>query len=154
MSQLFYFILQRFWNHVLSDPLSSVAILLGLVGIWRSEHPFTKLDKNLEHLIHSMKKNILGEMLTVTNSYAAFTRALQVVELDPMELPKDGAFALLTTFHFTKLLHPNLTAEEFAALRKLTRESVDTTARDYVHLLISSGMGKPKEGTELVDPSK
>jgi hypothetical protein len=153
MPQL-YFILQGFWDRVSSDPLSTIAIVLGVFGIWRSEHLFNKLDKNLEHLIQSMKSNILGEMLTVTNSYAAFTRALQVVELDPMELPKDGAFALLTTFHFTKLLHPNLTPEEFTALRKLTRESVDTTARDYVHLLIDSGMGKTKEGTELIDSPK
>jgi hypothetical protein len=153
MPQL-HFILQRLWAHVLSDPLSSIAILLGLVGIWRSEHLFTKLDTNLEHLIYSMKKNMLGEMLTVTSSYAAFTRALQVVELDPMELPKDSAFALLTTFHFTKLLHPNLTPEEFAALRKHTRESVDKTAREYVDELTKSGIGKLKEGIELVDPPK
>jgi hypothetical protein len=153
MPQL-HFILQRFWAHVLSDPLSSIAILLGLVGIWRSEYLFTKLDKNLEHLIDSMKKNMLGEMLTVTRSYAAFTRALQVVELDPMELPKDGAFALLTTFHFTKLLHPNLTPEESAAFRKHTRESVDKTAREYVDELTKSGIGRPKEGIELVDPPK
>jgi hypothetical protein len=127
---------------------------LGVVGIWRSEYLFTKLGKKLGNLIDSMKKNVLGEMLTVTNSYAAFTRALQAVELDPTELPKDGAFALLTTFHLTKLLHPNLTAEEFAALRKLTRESVDKTAREYVDLLTKSGMGKPRKGIELVDPPR
>jgi hypothetical protein len=149
-----YFILQRFWDHVLSDPLSTIAIILGVVGIWRSEYLFKKLDKNVEHLMQSMKNNMLREMLTVTNSYAAFTRALQVVELDPMELPKDGAFALLTTFHFTKLLHPNLTPEEFTALSKSTRESVDTTARDYAHLLINFGIGKTKEGVELIDPPK
>ena len=143
-----HFILQRLWAHFLSDPLASIAILLGAVGIWRSEHLFTKLDKNLKHLIDSMKKNMLGEMLTVTTSYAAFTRALQAVELDPMELPKDGAFALLTAFHFTKLLHSNLTPAEFAALRKLTKGRVDTTAREYVDLITKSGIGKPKEGIE------
>jgi hypothetical protein len=61
-----HFILQRLWAHLLSDPLASIAILLGAVGIWRSEHLFTKLDKNLKHLIDSMKENMLGEMLTVT----------------------------------------------------------------------------------------
>lgn len=153
MPQL-HFILQRLWAYGFSDLLAFIAILLGVVGIWRSEHLFTKLDKKLEHLIGSMRKNVLGEMLTVTTSYAAFTRALQAVELDPMELPKDGAFALLTTFHFMKLLHPNLTSEEFAELRKRTRGSVDTTARGYVDLLTTSGMGKPKQGIELVDPPK
>jgi hypothetical protein len=153
MPQL-HLIPQRFWAYVLSDPLAFFAILLGAVGIWRSERLFTKLDKNLEHLIDSMKKNMLGEMLTVTTSYAAFTRALQSVELDPMELPKDGAFALLTAFHFTKLLHTNLTPEEFAACRKLTRESVDKTAREYVDLLTKSGIGKPKQEIELVAPPK
>jgi len=115
---------------------------------------YSVLPKTHEHLIDSMKKNMLGEMLTVTTSYAAFTRALQSVELDPMELPKDGAFALLTAFHFTKLLHTNLTPEEFAACRKLTRESVDKTAREYVDLLTKSGIGKPKQEIELVAPPK
>lgn len=151
MPQL-HLILQRFWAHVSSDPLSSIAIVLGVVGIWRSEHLFRKLGKKLEDLIDSMKKNVLGEMVTVANSYAVFTRALQAVELDPMELPKDGAFALLTTFHLTKLLHPNLTSEEFAALRKRTREGVDKAAREYVDLLTKSGMGKLKQGIELVNP--
>jgi hypothetical protein len=49
MPQL-HLIPQRFWAYVLSDPLAFFAILLGAVGIWRSERLFTKLDKNLEHL--------------------------------------------------------------------------------------------------------
>ncbi len=146
-----HLILQQIVGTALLDPLSSIAILLGLVGIWRAEHLFAKLDKNLELLIDGLKRNMLGEMLTVTSSYAAFTRALQVVKLDPMELPKDGAFALLTTFQFMKLLHPNLTPEEFAALRKQTREGVDETAREYVDELTKSGVGKIKEGIELND---
>lgn len=146
------FILHGLWHHVLSDPLSTVAIILGVFGIWRAEHLFKKLDRNLQHLVHSMKNNILAEMLTVTNSYVAFTRALQVVELDPLELPKDAAFALLTRFHLNQLLHPNLAPQESAAFRKSARESVDTTARDYVRLLIDSGIGKRKEGVELIEP--
>ena len=153
MPQL-HFILQRLWAYGFSDLLAFIAILLGVVGIWRSEHLFTKLDKKLEHLIDGMRKNMLGEMLTVTTSYSAFTLALQAVELDPMELPKDGAFALLTTFQLTKLLHPILTPEEFATSRKHIRESVDKAAREYVDVLTKSGMGKLKEGIELVDPPK
>ncbi|HYB62024.1 MAG TPA: hypothetical protein VEH50_11165 [Methylomirabilota bacterium] len=149
-----HFILQRCWGYSLSDPLASFAIVLGAAGIIRADCLFAKLNKNLERLIDGMKEKMLREMLTITESYAAFTRALQAVELDPMELPKDGAFALLTAFHFQKLLNPKFTPEDLAALRKLTRGSVEKTARENVDLLIKSGIGKLKEGIELSDPPK
>src|ERR1700733_1051115 len=92
--------LHRIWEYLISDRglsivatvLSLVAIFLGLIGIWRAELLFKKLDQNLEHLIEGMKRNMLQESSNVTASYAAFTRALQAVELDPNELPKDAAF--------------------------------------------------------------
>ena len=67
-----------------------------------------------------------------------------------MELPKDGAFALLTAFHFTKLLHSNLTPAEFAALSQNSQKDAWTRPRvrhqppdDQVRQI-----GKPKEGIE------
>jgi hypothetical protein len=133
--------------------LSIIAILLGVAGIWRSERLFKKLDNNLNHLMEDMKDNTLRQAITVTVSYAAFTRALQAVELDPMELPKDGAFALLTAFQLQKLLNTDFTPEQLAELRTLTRESVDKNACRNVDQLIKSGMGKLKDGVELNDLS-
>ena len=44
-------LLHRFWETLVSDRgLAISAILLGVGGIWRSEHLFKKLDNNLEHL--------------------------------------------------------------------------------------------------------
>jgi len=138
-------LLNKLAENVFSDRgFSVIAILLGVVGIWRADHLFTKLDKSLKHLIENMKKNTLREATTVTTSYAAFARALQAVELDPMELPKDGAFALLTTFRFQQLLNPDFTPTELSELQKLTRDNVDRKALEYVDLLIRSGLGKPK----------
>src|ERR1700733_8397642 len=138
--------LHRIWEYLISDRglsivatvLSLVAIFLGLIGIWRAELLFKKLDQNLEHLIEGMKRNMLQESSNVTASYAAFTRALQAVELDPNELPKDAAFALLTTFNLLNLLNPGITPERFSELRKETRRKVDESALDYVEMLVRS----------------
>ena len=133
-----------------ADPLAFIAIVLGVVGIWRAEHLFSKLNTKLQGLVSNMRDHLVEEMRTVTISYAAFVRALQAVDLDPMELPKDGAFALLTSFHLTKLQFPALKPDEFAELRKRTRRTVDDEAREYVDLLIKSGIARAKDGVELV----
>jgi len=142
------------WLSIAAIVLGVVAIVLGVIGIWRAEHLFKKLDANLTNLLENLKKNTLREAITVVTSYAAFTRALQAVDLDPMELPKDGAFALLTCFHLQKLVNTHLTPEELSALHKLDRENVDKAAYGYVDLLIKSGMGKMKPDVELNIPSR
>jgi hypothetical protein len=154
--------LHRIWEYLISDRglsvvstvLSVVAIVLGLAGIWRAEYLFKKLDNTLEHLIEGMKKNMLREGVTVTASYAAFTRALQAVELDPMELPKDGAFALLTGFRFQQLLNPEFTPEQQEELRRLDRANVDKAARVFVDQVVKSGMGKHRDDIEMSEPTK
>lgn len=142
-------------EHLLfSDPLSAFAILLGVVGIWRAEALFRKLDSTLEHLIATMKVQVLDSAITVTGSYAAFQRALQVVEILPEELPEDAAFALFTSFHFQSLRFANAKPEDVAKLRKDTRANVDRDAKGYVQLLLSSGLAKKKPGVDLVDDPK
>jgi hypothetical protein len=124
--------------------LSVIAIVVGVGGIWRSEQLFRTLDNNLTRLIEDLKKNALQEATTVAGSYAAFTRALQFVELDAMELQKDAAFALLTQFRLQQLLHPEYTPAQHAELRKLDRANLGKAARGYVEMLLKSGMGKQK----------
>lgn len=137
-----------------ADPLSTFAILLGVVGIWRAEALFRKLDSTLEHLIATMKVQVLDSAITVTASYAAFQRALQAVEILSGELPKDAAFALFTAFHFQSLRFANAKPEDIAKLRKDTRANVDKDARGYVQMLLASGLAKKKPGVDLVDDTK
>ena len=129
-----------------------VAIMFGAAGIWRAEYLFRQLDKNLNHLIEEMKKDALQHATTVAASYAAFTRALQAIELDPKQLPKDGAFALLTSFYFQNKLNPGMAPEDLTRLHKNTRQTVEKIAREHVNLLLMSGMGKMKDGIRLTDP--
>ena len=76
--------------------LATVAIVVGVVGIWRAEHLFGKLNKRAD----KMREDFLGSATTTLVSYASFTKALQGIALSPTELSKDGAFALLTSFYF------------------------------------------------------
>ncbi|HUN61902.1 MAG TPA: hypothetical protein VMU53_07925 [Candidatus Sulfotelmatobacter sp.] len=136
MSQAFFF----------DRIIPTVAIVLGVAGIWRAEYLFKKLNDRAD----AMTEEFLRQVITVVTSYASFTRALQGVDLFPGELPKDGAFALLTTYHFQKLLHSGkFTPQQLAELRQLTREQVEKSARQDAELLINSKLGKLKDGVEL-----
>lgn len=126
--------------------LASVAILVGVVGIWRGEYLFERLNKRAD----KMTEEFLRSATTVTVSYASFARALLGVELFSEELPKDGAFALLTSFYFQQMLHSSkFTPEQLSELRKQTRKQVEVGARDYAEMLVKSGLGKMKDGVEF-----
>jgi hypothetical protein len=134
------------WTSASTDRwLAIIAIALGTAGILRAEWLFEKLYKKEKYI----KDAVLREAITVAISYASFSRALQAVELTALELTKDGAFALLTGFHFQKLINEDFTPEQFAELRKLTRKQVDKMARVYVQELVASGMASPKEGVVI-----
>jgi hypothetical protein len=138
-------------NNVLNDPLSAIAIFVGLFGIWRAEELFRKLDHTLEDLGSTIKVRTLDSIITVTCSYSAFRRALQAVEILPGELSEDAAFALFTTFHFQTQRFDKAGKEELVKLRKDTRAKVDSDARDYVQMLLSGGIACKKPGFEFAD---
>lgn len=144
-------LLESLRDNVFADPLSACAIVLGVVGIWRAESLFRRLETTLEHLIVTMKNQVLDSMITVTGSYASFRRAMQVVEIPPDELPEDAAFALLTSFHFQSVRFANAKPEDLSKLRKDTRAKVDTDAKGYVQMLLSSRMARKRPGVRLVD---
>ena len=134
------------WTSASTDRwLAIIAIALGTVGILRAEWLFEKLYKKEKYI----KNAVLTEGTTVAVSYASFSRALQAVELKPLELTKDGAFALLTGFRFQQLINEDFTPEQFAELREQTRKQVDKEARAYAKELIASGMASVKEGVEI-----
>lgn len=146
MSELF----RNAWHYLYSDRgLAVVAILVGIAAILRAEWLFEKLYRREKYI----KQAILEEANTVVLSYAAFSRAMQAVDLDQWELTKDGAFALFTCFHFQQLLHTGFTREEFAQLRKATRKQVDQMGTEYAELLVGSGLGSLKEGVVLTHGS-
>ena len=144
-------LLERLRDNAVSDPLSAFAIVLGVAGIWRAEALFSKLDATLEHLIATMRNQVLDSVITVTVSYAAFRRALQVVEIPPEELPEDAAFALFTSFHFQSLRFANAKPEDLKKLHKDTRAKIDTDAKGYVKMLLASEVARKKPGVSLVD---
>ena len=79
---------------------------------------------------------------------------MQFVEMNTLDLPKDGAFALFTVFRIHQLLYPKATPEQMAALRKKTRDAAEIGAREYAEMLIKSGQGKFRDGFEFNDPTK
>jgi hypothetical protein len=123
-----------------------LAIVVGVGGILRAEWLFEKLYKREKDI----REALLREANTVLLSYASFSRALQGLELDPMEMTKDGAFAALTSYHFQQLLHgSSYTPQQLVELRKLTREQIEKQARVYAEQFIAAGIGKLKDGVVL-----
>lgn len=138
--------LRDVWTFLSSDRgLAYVAIVVGVGGVLRADWLFHKLYQREKYI----REAILRETKTVLLSYAAFSRALQGVELDEAHLKKDGAFALLTSFRIQQLLFPDATPEQQAELRRTTREQIEKSARDYAEMIVNAGMGNLKEGLEL-----
>jgi hypothetical protein len=130
----------------LSDRFWAIfAIVLGLAGIARSDYLFHKLYKRAERA----RRDVLKEMETVLLSYAAFSRAMQFLDLAPQELSQDGAFALLTSFYVQQQLHHGSAFAELAQIRKNTRNQMEKSAREYGEMLIKSGLATLKAGCDF-----
>ena len=100
------------------------AIVLGLAGIARSDYLFHKLYQRARRA----RLDVFRQCETIFVSYAAFTRALQFMELDPKELSKDAAFALLTSYYVQQQLYPG--SPELTKLRKTTRNQIEKRRLD------------------------
>jgi hypothetical protein len=128
--------------------LGTVAILVGVGGILRAEWLFEKLYKREK----TIRESILREANTVLLSYASFSRALQAIDLEPTEMSRDGAFAMLTSYHFQQLLHrESFTPEQLNELRTMTRDQVEKQARTYAEQFVTAGLGKLKDGMSFND---
>lgn len=95
------------------------------------------------------KASHLQEMQNHTTSIAAFSRACQYVDFNPLEMNRESAILLLMTFRVQQLLSPGAAKEQLSQLRAQTRKQVEDTAREYATLIVSSGIGKMKEGYSL-----
>jgi hypothetical protein len=126
--------------------LGTLAILIGVGGIWRAEWLFEKLYEREK----TIKEALLREASTVLLSYASFSRSLQGIDLIPTEMSRDGAFAMLTSYHIQQLLHgKSYTPEQLGELRQLTREQVEKQAKGYAEQFVSAGIGTLKGGVSF-----
>jgi hypothetical protein len=119
--------------------LSLVAIVIAVIAIRDVRHLFRTTEERA-------RTAILQELNNYGASMCAFYRACQYIEFHPGELDREGAALLFATFRVQQLLAPKATKEELAELRKNIRNNVDKAAREYMDLLISSDIGKLKDG--------
>jgi hypothetical protein len=144
-------VLSNVWASLSVDRcLAVAAIVVGLGALLRVEWLFERLYKREKYI----KQIILEESVTILQSYTAFSRAMQAVEINPLDLPKDSAFAMFTVFYLQKRLYPSASPEAMAALQKRTRNEAEIAARGYAQMLIASGQGKLREGFEFNEPNK
>ncbi|HUJ30072.1 MAG TPA: hypothetical protein VLY23_02245 [Candidatus Acidoferrum sp.] len=122
--------------------LALIAIVIALIAIRDVRHLFRTTEERA-------RTAILRELNNYGASMSAFFRACQYVEFHPGELDRKSAALLFATFRIQQLLAPEATRQELEELRKSTRKGVDNTAREYIELLITSGIGKLKDGYTL-----
>ena len=141
--------------------LALVAILLALVGIvvaavamWDVRRLFKELESRDKNAEQRVRQAVLKELLTVTASFATFSRAAQFIDFHPGQPDKDTAIAMLMAFRIQQLIAPDAKKEEFAELRKTTRNQVEKEAAVWAQTIIDSGLGKLKDGWEFNQPSK
>jgi len=115
--------------------LAIAASVVAVVALIRVEWLFEKLYKREKYI----KQFILEEFTTILQSYTAFSRAMQAVEMNPLDLPKDAAFAMNTIFHIQRHLYPGASPAKMDALRKKTRNEAENKAQEYAEMLIALG---------------
>jgi len=122
--------------------LTFIAIVIAVIAIRDVRHLFRTTEERA-------RTAILRELNNYGASMAAFYRACQCIEFHPGELDRESAALLFATFRIQQLLAPNANKEELSARQKATRKDVDDTARGYMEMLVSSGIGRLKAGYTL-----
>lgn len=122
--------------------LSFIAIVIAVIAIYDVRDLFRTTEERA-------RTATLRELNNYGASMSAFYRACQYLDFHPGELDRESAALLFATFRIQQLLAPNATKEELSELRKTTRKDVDKKAREYIDLLISSDIGKLKDGWTL-----
>ena len=125
--------------------LATAAILIAAYAIL----DVRKLFKELERRDKNTETRVRQEMLTHFASRATFAFAAQFINFDEGQMGSEASIALLQAFHMQQLLAPKATSKELAELRRQTREQVNREAVEYARLIVSSGLGKMKEGWDI-----
>jgi hypothetical protein len=132
MTPAFYWIL----NHA-DRILSFIAIVIAVIATRDVRNLFRTTEKRA-------RTAILRELNNCGASMSAFYRACQYIQFHPGELDRESAALLFATFR-VQLLAPKATKEELSERQKTWM----TRARGYMELLISSGIGRLKDGCTL-----
>jgi hypothetical protein len=129
--------------------LAFVAIVIAAVAMVDVRRLFKALEERDRNTEKNVRHAVLIELLTHTSSFAAFSRAAQFIDFNAGQPDKQTAIAMLMSFHFEQLLAPDPTMEGLAHLRKTARDKMEQVAREYAETIISSGVGKLKDGWDL-----
>jgi|SRR5277367_3946844 len=132
--------------------LALVAIVIAAFAIWDVHKLFTELEKRDKDTESRVRKAVLKELLTFTASVATYSRAAQFIEFYEGQPDRETAVAMLVAFKIQQLISPDGTKEQFSELRKTTRRQLEEAARGYAETIISSGLGKLKDGWNFAKP--
>jgi hypothetical protein len=140
-------------NH-LDRILALIAVVIAAGAMIDVRRLFKELEGRDRTTEKRVRQAVLKELLTHTSSFAAFSRAAQFIDFDKNQPDKQAAIAMLMSFRFQQLLAPDAKKEELAQLRQTTRNAMEETAREYAETIISSGIGKLKDGWDFSQPPK
>ena len=147
MSTAWYWIVNN-----LDRILALVAIVIAAVAMLDVRRLFKELEKRDRNTEKRVRQGVLTELLTHTSSFAAFSRAAQFIDFDEGQPDKQTAIAMLMSFRLQQLLAPGAKKEELAQMRQSTRNTMEETAKGYAEMIISSGMGKVRDGWDFSRP--
>jgi hypothetical protein len=132
--------------------LALIAMVIAAYAIWDVRKLFNELERRDQNTEKRVRLAVINELMTHVLSFAAFFRATQHMVLDPKEPDRVTAVTILAAFRLQQLLFLDASKEELNQLQKNTRSQVEETAKGYAEMLISSEMGKFKDGWDFSKP--
>jgi hypothetical protein len=143
------------WHWILNNLdriLSLIAVVIATIAIIDVRHLFQRLEKRDKDTEDRVRKAVLKELLTFTASFATYSRAAQFIDFFEGQPDRETAIAMLVAFRIQQLISPEGKKEEFAELRRTTRNQVEKEAAVWAQTIIDSGLGKLKEGWDFNRP--
>jgi len=132
--------------------LALIAIGIAAYAIWDVRKLFKELERRDRTTEERVRLAVLRELMNHAFSFAAFFRAAQYIDFNPLDFDRDAAVTMFMGFHLQKLLAPNADVKELAALQKKTRDDTEEAAKGYAEMIIASKLGTLKEGFEFKKP--
>jgi hypothetical protein len=133
---------------------SFAAIAIAVIAMLDVRSLFKELERRDKDTEHNIRQGVLKELLTHTASFATFSRAAQFIDFNEGQPDKQTAIAMLMAFRLQQLIAPDATKEEFAELRRTTRNQIEQESKIYAETIIASGLGKLKDGWDISQDPK
>ena len=146
---------ERHWlRENLDRVLAFIAIIIAVWAMIDVRRLFKELEFRDRNTEVSIRRAVLGELLTHTASFATFFRAAQFIDFSPHQPDKEASVAMLMAFRLQELVNPAADAKDRKELRKLTRDKIETQSAVWARLLIDNGIGTLKDGWTINDNIK